>query len=131
MHRIGNKKLSQLNEKEAVQAVEFGLKPIAFVTRQFDTELPFISFEMPYLHLCPEMKTIANKWMSAGYVYFQPHLGYQAQRLQELVLERNNLYLELNIGDAYVPALMDETYHREMGTLLGYSSEEIENFLTK
>ena len=38
---------------------------------------------------------------------------------------------DLKVGDTYINKQPGDEYHRELGELLGYSDEEIQNFIGK
>ena len=131
MYRLGYKKLSQLTDDEAVKAVEYGLKPLALVTEQFDTHLPFISFKLPYLQwqINDGRNVITDLTFQYQYVYYNPDQEFNAQRLAQLSIRENRDAFHYQIGDVYDFEPMRHDYHREIGTLLGYTSDEIESFL--
>ncbi len=129
MDRFGNRKLSQLNDEEAVRAVEYGLKPVAYVNQQCHTDLPFISFQLPYVKLCAQGERVEDAFLNTEYVYYQPGQHAAAERVKELILVYNQPDFVCQPGDRYEPLPRGEHYHREMGQLLGYSAEEIENFV--
>lgn len=131
MHRFGFKKLSELNEEEAIKAVEYGLKPLALVTRSHDTELAFISFELPCLRWEVQngRKVIMDVSPATQFVYYSEGQEGNAQRLMEISIAENKENFGYQAGDSYISVPMSKSYHREMGTLLGYTEQEIEDFL--
>lgn len=125
------KKLSRLSPQEAIEAVEHGEKPIAFLKEKIETSLPCLEFES-FMISVDENNRITNIFKERNYVYYQAGQEFNAQRIKELVTQMaTEQQHNLKIGDIYINRPPSDEYHRELGELLGYSDEEIEEFIKK
>ena len=124
-----DKKLSRLSPQESVQAVEVGVKPMAFLKEKIGTSLPCLEFET-YMISSDEGATITKIFKEKNYVYYRTGQELNAKRIRELVIQMTNEQLgNLKVGDTYINKPPSDEYHRELGELLGYSAEEIKEFI--
>ena len=126
------KKLSWLTEEEAIQAVEQGVKPTAMVTQKFETELPFIEVELPLVtfDIYGNDRVVVDVKIVRDYIYYAPENQMRAYRMKRLLLKSNEKSFKLKPGDIITGSFIEtESYHREFGKLLGYSDEEVDDFI--
>ena len=130
---LPEKKLSQMTNEESVRAVEQGLKPIADVSSKFETDLPFIEFEIPTLTLdiYGNKRVVTEVKLGKKYIYYRPDSQMKAYRLKQLLLKSTEGWLKLKPGDVVGSTKETESYHREFGELVGYSDEEIDEFIDR
>lgn len=126
-----SKKLSELTDEEAVKVVERGEKPIASVSTKMETELPFLEFDLPtiYYSIVDNQKIVDEVRISKEYIYYQPGQEMKAYRLKQLFIRSNERQFKPKPGDIWTSHYETEKYHREVGKLLGYSEEEINEFV--
>ena len=126
-----DKKLSKLSPQEAVMAVEKGIKPIAFLKEKVETSLPCLEFETTMIS-GDEKDTITRIFKEKNYVYYGVGQELNVERIRELVVQMTDEQLgNLKVGDTYINKPPSDEYHRELGELLGYSDEEIKEFIEK
>ena len=96
--------LSQLPAIEQVKAVEQGIKPITILDRAnyIETNLPHIEFQLGRL----------NIW-----IFYRPETENYAEKAKELLI--NSSLADKRQAD----------YHIKLGKLLGYSNQEILDFV--
>lgn len=124
------KKLSKLSEEEAVRAVEDGVKPLALVNHKIDSDLPYLEFEFSTGH--HDELNVTKRYNEIGYIYYQTDQKNNAERVRDLVIGFNNdLWGNLKVSDIFIPKNPTLDYHRELGRLLGYTEEEIREFIDK
>ena len=125
------KKLSWLTEEEAIQAVEQGVKPTAMVTQKFETELPFVEVELPLVtfDIYGNDRVVVDVKIVKDYIYYAPENQMRAYRMKRLLLKSNETSFKLKPGDIIGSFNETESYHREFGKLLGYSDEEVDEFI--
>ena len=126
------KKLAGLTEEEAVKAVEQGVKPTAMVTQKFETELPYIEVEMPLVtfDIQGNEKVVADVRKVKDFIYYSPESQMKAYRMKKLLLKSLETLSKLKPGDIMTSSFKETAdYHRELGRLLGYNEEEIEEYI--
>ena len=128
METFERKKFSKLSNEEAIQAVESGIKPIAFLKQRANTNLPCLEFESLMLSADSNNK-ITRIFKEKNYVYYQVGQEDNADRIKELVIQMNDAQAKnLKIGDLWIPNPPSKEYHKEMGELLGYTQDETNDF---
>ncbi len=141
-NNMGNKfgpeniKLSELSEEQQVRAVEQGLKPLATSSTLFQTDLKILKTELPEvrLEIRNGRRIVVGKRMVPDYIYYKPENEFNAYRLKQLGEVYIQEEMRANIGDEVsAPPIgpEDEKHHREMGKLLGYTDEEVDDFLAR
>jgi len=124
-------RLSELSEEEQVRAVERGVKPLATSMRtKFDTPLPCLEFEAPMTSSENNSDIITRKFNEKHYIYYQPTHEADAHKVKELIIRMCTAQCaNVKVGDVYMPKPPGAEYHRELGQLLGYTTEEINKFI--
>lgn len=123
------KPFSKLSNDESVRAVEEGIKPIVFTYNKIDSPLPCIEFEAPTIIL-DDNNIVKSVFLEKKYIYFCKDQEVNAKRVAHLNLEMmKERFGNYKVGDRYIPKRVSDAYHKELGQLLGYSNEEIEQFV--
>ncbi|MSU45486.1 MAG: hypothetical protein EXS47_02560 [Candidatus Zambryskibacteria bacterium] len=134
--RSSENRLSRLSDEEQVRAVEKGIKPIATSTTLIKTDLPYLKMELPVvtLEIRNGHRVVVEKRIQADYIYYQPDQEFNAHRMKRMMENYITEESKAKIGDevsAPPTGPEDEKYHREIGKLLGYTDEEVDDFLKR
>ena len=129
-------RLSRLSDEEQVRAVEKGIKPIATSTTLIETDLPCLKMELPVvtLEIRNGHRIVVGKRIQADYIYYQPEQEFNAHRMKRMMESYIAEESKAEIGDevsAPPSGSEDAKYHREIGKLLGYTDEEVDDFLKR
>ena len=129
-------KLSRLSDEEQVRAVEQGIKPLATSTTLYETTLPYIKVDLPVVtaEIRNGHRIVVGKRIETDYIYYQPDQEFNAHRMKRMMEDYVDDLSKAKIGDEVSPpptGQKDEKYHREVGKLLGYTDDEVDNFLRR
>ena len=127
---------SRLSNEEQFRAVEQGVKPMSTSTELYETNLPYLKVELPLVRfeIRNGRRIVVEKKAVIDYLYYQPQEEFNAHRMKRMM---ENYVADLSnakIGDEVSPdptGPEDEKHHREMGKLLGYTDEEVEEFIQR
>lgn len=129
---LGEKaEISKLPDAEQVKLTEQGIKPLTLTHLEIKTTLPHVDYDLnQVMHKegkVTKVEVIPTK------IYFKEENRERAEKAKSLSLKMNSHTNNLKVGDTYTtPKFNDRVdQHREMGQLLGYKKEEIEDFINR